>query len=82
MGYEIEYVEGMEIDRGYLSPHFVTDLEKMVTEIDDPYILLTSEKISSIADILPLLEQLSAVSRNIVIIAEDVEGEALATTGR
>ena len=79
MGYEIEYVEGMEIDRGYLSPHFVTDLEKMVTEIDDPYILLTSEKISSIADILPLLEQLSAVSRNIVIIAEDVEGEALAT---
>lgn len=79
MGYEIEYVEGMEIDRGYLSPHFVTDLEKMVTEIDDPYILLTSEKISSIADVLPLLEQLNAVSRNIVIIAEDVEGEALAT---
>ena len=79
MGYEIEYVEGMEIDRGYLSPHFVTDLEKMVTEIDDPYILLTSEKISSIADILPLLEQLNAVSRNIVLIAEDVEGEALAT---
>ena len=79
MGYETEYVEGMEIDRGYLSPHFVTDLEKMVTEIDEPYILLTSEKISSISDILPLLEQLNAVSRNVVIVAEDVEGEALAT---
>ena len=79
MGYETEYVEGMEIDRGYLSPHFVTDQDKMAAEIDEPYILLTSEKISSMADILPLLEQLSAVSRNIVLIAEDVEGEALAT---
>ena len=79
MGYETDYVEGMEIDRGYLSPHFVTDAEKMATEIENPYILLTSEKISSISEILPLLEQLSAVSRNIVIIAEDVEGEALAT---
>ena len=79
MGYETEYVEGMEIDRGYLSPHFVTDLDKMVTEIEEPYILLTSEKISSISDILPLLEQLNAVSRNIVIVAEDVDGEALAT---
>ena len=77
--YETEYVEGMEIDRGYLSPYFVTDQGKMVTEIDDPYILLSSEKISSISDVLPLLEQLNAVSRNIVIIAEDVEGEALAT---
>ena len=79
MSYEVEYVEGMEIDRGYLSPHFVTDQDKMTAEIDEPYILLTSEKISSMADILPLLEQLSAVSRNIIIIAEDVEGEALAT---
>lgn len=79
MGYETEYVEGMEIDRGYLSPHFVTDQDKMTAEIDNPYILLTSEKISSMADILPLLEQLSAVSRDIIIIAEDVEGEALAT---
>ena len=79
MGYETEYVEGMEIDRGYLSPHFVTDLDKMVTEIEEPYILLTSEKISSISDILPLLEQLNAVSRNVVIVAEDVDGEALAT---
>ena len=79
LSYETEYVEGMEIDRGYLSPHFVTDAAKMVAEIDDPYILLTSEKISSISDVLPLLEQLNAVSRNIVIIAEDVEGEALAT---
>ena len=79
MGYETEYVEGMDIDRGYLSPYFVTDQDKLATEIDEPYILLTSEKISSISDILPLLEQMSSVSRNIVIIAEDVDGEALAT---
>ena len=79
LGYETEYVEGMEIDRGYLSAYFVTDREKMIAEVDNPYILLTSEKISSISDVLPLLEQLNAVSRDIVIIAEDVEGEALAT---
>ena len=79
LGYETEYVEGMEIDRGYLSAYFVSDREKMVAEIENPYILLTSEKISSISDILPLLEQLNAVSRDIIIIAEDVEGEALAT---
>ena len=79
MGYETEFVEGMEIDRGYLSPYFVTDQEKMVAELDDPYIVLTSEKISALSDLLPLLEKLSAVSRNVVIVAEDVEGEALAT---
>ncbi len=79
MGYETEYVEGMEIDRGYLSPYFVTDAAKMTTEIDDPYIILTSEKISSLTEVLPLLEQLNTISRNIVIIADDVEGEALAT---
>ena len=79
MGYETEYVEGMEIDRGYLSPYFVTDAAKMTTEIDNPYIILTSEKISSLTEVLPLLEQLNTISRNIVIIADDVEGEALAT---
>lgn len=79
MGYETEYVEGMEIDRGYLSPYFVTNSEKMIAEIENPYILLTSEKISSLSEILPLLEQLNNITRNIVIIADDVEGEGLAT---
>ncbi len=79
MSYETEFVEGMEIDRGYLSPYFVTNQDKMTTEIENPYIILTSEKISSLAEVLPLLEQLNTVSRDIVIIAEDVEGEALAT---
>ena len=79
MGYETEYVEGMEIDRGYLSPYFVTDAEKMVAEIADPYILLTSEKISALSDVLPLLEKLNAITRNVVIVADDVEGEGLAT---
>lgn len=79
VGYEVEYVEGMQIDRGYLSPYFVTNQEKMATELEEPYILLTTEKISAMSDLLPLLESLNAVSRNIVIIAEDVDGEALAT---
>ena len=79
VGYEVEYVEGMQIDRGYISPYFVTNQDKMSTELDDPYILLTTEKISAMSDLLPLLESLSSVSNNIVIIAEDVDGEALAT---
>ncbi|MDA0768933.1 MAG: chaperonin GroEL [Chloroflexi bacterium] len=79
IGYEVEYVEGMQIDRGYLSPYFVTDQNKMVTEVEDPYILLTTEKISAMSDLIPLLESLSPTSRNIVIVAEDVDGEALAT---
>ena len=79
LGYEVEYVEGMQIDRGYTSPYFVTDQEKMSTEIQDPYILITSEKISSMTELVPILEKISPVSRNVVIIAEDVDGEALAT---
>lgn len=79
LGYEVEYVEGMQIDRGYISPYFVTNQDKMITELDEPYILLTTEKISAMSDLLPLLESLNSVSRNIVIIAEDVDGEALAT---
>ena len=79
MGYETEYVEGMEIDRGYLSPYLVTDPQKMTAEIENPYIFLTSEKVSAISDILPLLEQLNSVSRDVIIVAEDVDGEALAT---
>jgi chaperonin GroEL len=79
LAYEVEHVEGMQIDRGYLSPYFVTNPDKMLVEIENPYILLTSEKISSISGLLPLLEKITSVSRNIVLIAEDVEGEALAT---
>jgi chaperonin GroEL len=78
-GYEVEQVEGMRIDRGYLSPYFVTDAEGMKAEIDHPQILLTTEKISTVAELVPLLEKLAPVSKNLVIIAEDVEKEALAT---
>jgi len=77
--YETEYVEGMQFDRGYISPYFVTNTDKMETEIEDPYILITDKKISAVSDLLPLLEKLLQVSKNVVIIAEDIEGEALAT---
>ncbi|MDE3094701.1 MAG: chaperonin GroEL [Chloroflexota bacterium] len=76
---EVEYVEGMAFDRGYISPYFVTNSEKMEAELDDPYILITDKKISAVTDILPLLERLLQVSRNLLIIADDIEGEALAT---
>lgn len=79
LDYEIDFVEGMQVDRGYLSPHFVTNKDRMIAEIENPRILLTSEKISAVSDLLPLLEQASQVSRDLVIIAEDVDGEALAT---
>ncbi len=77
--YEIEYVEGMEIDRGYISPYFVTNSERMEAGLDDPYILITDKKISAVADVLPVLEKVLQVSKNMVVIAEDVDGEALAT---
>jgi chaperonin GroEL len=77
--FETEYVEGMEFDRGYISPYFITNPELMKTELDDPYILITDKKISAIADLLPVLEKVLQVSKNFVVIAEDVEGEALAT---
>jgi len=77
--FETEYVEGMEFDRGYISPYFITNAELMKTEIEDPYILITDKKISAIADLVPALEKILQVSKNLVIIAEDVEGEALAT---
>jgi chaperonin GroEL len=76
---EVEYVEGMQFDRGYISPYFVTNAEKMEAEIEDPYILITDKKITAVADILPLLEKLLKVSKNMLVIAEDVDGEALAT---
>lgn len=76
---ETEYVEGMKFDRGYISPYFVTDVEKMESVIEDPYILLTDKKISVVSDLLPALEKVSATSKDIVIIGEDIEKEALAT---
>ncbi|MEE8619318.1 MAG: chaperonin GroEL [Dehalococcoidales bacterium] len=77
--YETEYVEGMQFDRGYISPYLVTNAEKMETVIDDPYILITDKKISAVADLLPALEKILQMSKNLLIIAEDVDGEALAT---
>jgi len=76
---ETEYVEGMSFDRGYISPYFVTNPERMEAVIEDPYILITDKKISAVNDILPLLERLLQVTKNFVIIADDVDGEALAT---
>jgi chaperonin GroEL len=77
--FETEFVEGMKFDRGYISPYFITNAEQMRAELDDPYILITDKKISAISDILPALEKIVQVSKNLVIIAEDVEGESLAT---
>ena len=76
---ELKIVEGMQFDQGYLSPYFSTDLEKMVCELDSPYILIYEKKISSIKDILPLLEKVAKGGKPLVIICEEVEGEALAT---
>jgi len=77
--YETEYVEGMQFDRGYISPYFITNAERMEAVIDDPYILITDKKISAISDLLPALEKILQVSKNLLVMAEDVEGEALAT---
>ncbi|RLB80021.1 MAG: chaperonin GroEL, partial [Deltaproteobacteria bacterium] len=75
----LEIVEGMQFDRGYLSPYFVTDPEKMEVHLDEPYILLHEKKISSMKDLVPILEQIARMNKPLLIIAEDVEGEALAT---
>jgi chaperonin GroEL len=79
IAYETEYVEGMQFDRGYISPYFITNAEKMETVLEDPYILITDKKISAVADLLPALEKILQVSKNLLIVAEDIEGEALAT---
>ncbi len=76
---ELEVVEGMQFDRGYLSPYFVTDSEKMLAELEDPFILLFDKKISNMKDLVPLLEEVARSSNPLLIIAEEVEGEALAT---
>jgi chaperonin GroEL len=77
--FETEYTEGMQIDRGYISPYFVTNTERMESVLEDPMILITDKKISSVADLLPILEKALQVSKSMLIIAEDVDGEALAT---
>jgi len=75
----VEYVEGMQFDRGYLSPHFITDADSMTCELEKPYILVHEDKISAVQKLVPLLEAVSKAKRSLLIIAEDVEGEALAT---
>ena len=80
LGFEKEYVEGMQLDRGYISPYFITDPERQEASLEDPYLLITDKKISAATDIVPVLEKLAQVGkREIVVMAEDVEGEALAT---
>jgi len=77
---EIEYVEGMQVDRGYISPYFVTNSERMEASLDDPYIIITDKKISAVSDMVPVLEKLMQMGKKeVVIVAEDVDGEALAT---
>jgi chaperonin GroEL len=78
-GMEMDLVEGMRFDKGYISPYFVTDTERMEAALEDPYVMLVSSKISSVRDLVPVLEKVMQSSRPLVIIAEDVEGEALAT---
>jgi chaperonin GroEL len=78
-GMDLEFTEGMQFDKGYLSPYFVTDAERMEAVLDDPYILIANRKIGSVQDLLPILEKIIQSGRGLLIIAEDVEGEALAT---
>ncbi len=77
---EIEYVEGMQVDRGYISPYFVTNSERMETVIEDPFVIITDKKVSSVSDLVPVLEKLIQMGKkDVVLVAEDVDGEALAT---
>ena len=76
---ELDVVEGMQFDRGYLSPYFITNAEKMIAELEDPYILIHEKKLSSLQPMLPILEAVVQSGKPLLIIAEDIEGEALAT---
>src|SRR5881409_1432265 len=78
-GLELEFTEGMQFDKGYLSPYMITDAERMEAVLEDPYILIANQKIGAVKDLLPVLEQVIQAGRPLVIVAEDVEGEALAT---
>ena len=79
ISFEQEFVEGMQIDRGYISPYFVTNQDRMETDLEETYILITDKKVSAVSDLLPALEKILQIGKNLVLIAEDVEGEALAT---
>jgi chaperonin GroEL len=79
IAYETEYTEGMQIDRGYISGYFITNQESQEAELDDPFVLITDRKISSVQDIIPTLEKVLQITKNLVIISEDIDGEALAT---
>ena len=79
IGTELEFTEGMQFDKGYISPYFVTDPERMEAVFDDAYVLITSGKISSIQELLPLLEKVIQSGKPLLIVAEDVDGEALST---
>jgi chaperonin GroEL len=76
---EIEFVDGLQLDRGYVSPYFVTNTERMESSLDEPYILITDKRVSAVTDLLPILEKVLQVTKNFVIIADDIDGEALAT---
>src|SRR6266540_1924466 len=78
-GLELEFTEGMQFDKGYLSPYMITDAERMEAVLDDPYILIANQKIGAVKDLLPVLEQVIQAGKPLLIVAEDVEGEALAT---
>ena len=78
-GLELEFTEGMQFDKGYISPYFVTDSERMEAVFEDPYVLLVQGKVSSVADLLPILEKVVQAGKPLVIVAEDVDGEALST---
>src|SRR5205823_4359614 len=79
LGLELEFTEGMQFDKGYLSPYMVTDAERMEAVLEDPYILVANQKIGAVKDLLPVLEQVIQSGRPLLIVAEDVEGESLAT---
>ncbi len=78
----LDIVEGMQFDRGYISPYFVTDAERMEVVLEEPLILINEKKISNMKDILPILEQIAKMARPLLILSEDVDGEALATGGK
>jgi chaperonin GroEL len=79
LSYETEFVDGMQIDRGYISPYFLTDSQRMESVLEDPYILVTDKKLSAVNDLLPALEKILQITKNVVLVAEDIDGEALAT---
>ncbi|HEX6688720.1 MAG TPA: hypothetical protein VF085_08655, partial [Solirubrobacterales bacterium] len=78
-GMELEFTEGMQFDKGYISPYMVTDQDRMEAVLEDPYVLIANQKIGSVRDILPVLEQVMQGGKPLLIVAEDVEGECLAT---